>query len=575
MLKSSTWPGNVAVEPLRDMDSAGSCDSVISMNSGCSDDSMEHLTPEERACLMFLEETIEALEVQEDSGLSNDEPEFWTKAEDQIRVNGISSLASQSKSQGMPPPLAPTAVDPAPTTEHHPLNQKPELQSSPAPGSTSPSAVNPTEVPGLTMNGARDPEGVTSTRSFPEEETPENDLSILPPPSDFMDELDTGSQPKKSNDVPAPSEFSTEPEPRVESGQLNSTDSVNKLSSLTEDPSVNPPPDAASVPLINTPPEFSPPKSPPPVAPKPKRLPARIALQSQKTAVGSSDGSLRLSVPTGSDRVVVDQQKAHMEALQKLGLLKENEETGLGKSSKLPPKTRQSWAGPSPTSPAVSYTPPLTPSYTFLSSPPPASPLLQCGTPAAVLPVSTAPPAQEPDILPAPAAFCDPIQPLPSINNPPAGADVTDGAVSTPALTPPLTPPAPVRQLTSPKVMDMKSATLEHSGVGLSSYLIGLNPTKADQRPIGEQSLSSRLRPASLGSTKDLSCARGEDMPTAPATSKQPDSQRPQHAHDVFQHARESSKLPRSQGISVLFCPRPENEEERREALKKLGLLRD
>lgn len=36
---------------------------------------MEHLSAEERACLMFLEETIESLEVEEDSGVSNDEPD--------------------------------------------------------------------------------------------------------------------------------------------------------------------------------------------------------------------------------------------------------------------------------------------------------------------------------------------------------------------------------------------------------------------------------------------------------------------------------------------------------------------
>lgn len=38
---------------------------------------------------MFLEETIEALEVQEDSGLSNDEPDSWTIAKDHTRVNGV------------------------------------------------------------------------------------------------------------------------------------------------------------------------------------------------------------------------------------------------------------------------------------------------------------------------------------------------------------------------------------------------------------------------------------------------------------------------------------------------------
>lgn len=52
---------------------------------------MEHLSAEEKACLMYLEETIEALEVQEDSGLSNDEPDVWSKMEpqDQIRRNGM------------------------------------------------------------------------------------------------------------------------------------------------------------------------------------------------------------------------------------------------------------------------------------------------------------------------------------------------------------------------------------------------------------------------------------------------------------------------------------------------------
>lgn len=54
-----------------------------------SEDSMEHLSAEERACLMYLEETIEALEVQEDSGLSNDEPDPGAQAQRIAwRVNG-------------------------------------------------------------------------------------------------------------------------------------------------------------------------------------------------------------------------------------------------------------------------------------------------------------------------------------------------------------------------------------------------------------------------------------------------------------------------------------------------------
>ncbi len=59
-----------------------------------SEDSMEHLSAEERACLMYLEETIESLEMQEDSGLSSEEPESVLQAEkmDPTIVNGIITL---------------------------------------------------------------------------------------------------------------------------------------------------------------------------------------------------------------------------------------------------------------------------------------------------------------------------------------------------------------------------------------------------------------------------------------------------------------------------------------------------
>lgn len=42
-----------------------------------SDDSLEYLSAEEKACLMFLEETIESLDTEDDSGLSNDEAENY------------------------------------------------------------------------------------------------------------------------------------------------------------------------------------------------------------------------------------------------------------------------------------------------------------------------------------------------------------------------------------------------------------------------------------------------------------------------------------------------------------------
>lgn len=88
MPKSDTWPGGVSIDSVSVMDSAGSCDSVLSSNSGFSDDS--YLSAEERACLMFLEETIESLEVEDDSGLSDDESD--------CPINGLKENTSQRTS---------------------------------------------------------------------------------------------------------------------------------------------------------------------------------------------------------------------------------------------------------------------------------------------------------------------------------------------------------------------------------------------------------------------------------------------------------------------------------------------
>ncbi|KAM9813455.1 specifically androgen-regulated gene protein [Neosynchiropus ocellatus] len=90
MPKSDTWPGGADVETAAAMDSAGSCDSVVSVNSAFSDDSLEYLSAEEKACLMFLEETIESLDTEEDSGLSNDELEHPTKpGSTQVSRSGV------------------------------------------------------------------------------------------------------------------------------------------------------------------------------------------------------------------------------------------------------------------------------------------------------------------------------------------------------------------------------------------------------------------------------------------------------------------------------------------------------
>lgn len=70
---SDMWQDGNGLDAMGEIDSNGSCDSVVSFNSCFSDESLEYLSAEEKACLMYLEETIQSLDTEDDSGLSNDE----------------------------------------------------------------------------------------------------------------------------------------------------------------------------------------------------------------------------------------------------------------------------------------------------------------------------------------------------------------------------------------------------------------------------------------------------------------------------------------------------------------------
>lgn len=601
MPKSDTWPGGVAMESLSNLDSAGSCDSVISMNSGYSEDSMEHLSAEERACLMYLEETIEALEVQEDSGLSNDEPDLGLQADkiSRMKVNDTSSFKSDESS---------TIAD---KTEHHALNQTSEPQSFPSP------AVNTTDfdtsMDFLTQDKPPVTESVPDSKTHPSphelcvtkdedgnliivpsaslsaaESTgaSEIDVGFIPPPSDFMDEPALPPQLPKVKDLfPSAGISVNKPGGAIDLEVLRQRASM-KSPSVAQEPKSKPPelnlPPVSSPPLMTPPPppETPEPRSPPVVAPKPKKLPANIILKSHKAAAAGSDGNLGYSAPTNGDRVLLDPQRVRLEALRKLGLLPADADQGPSISPKLSPKTRRSWAAPSsPVSSTTSYTPPSTPStpsYSRVSSPHPASVPLQA--PAAESPsdTSTALADLPADVLPAPAAFSDDVKPPLSNNELSAASEAT---VNTHDNTPPLTPPALTNHLTPPRVKGVKSNTLERSGLGLSSYMASQGLNEASQGVGGEQSpgrlRNTRARPASLGSGKEFSSSHGEGPQVSRAASKEPDLRRSLPVYTGPHHSGDSQKLPRSQGISVLICPRSENEEDRREALKKLGLLRD
>lgn len=580
MPKSDTWPGGIAIESLSNMESSGSCDSVISVNSGCSEDSMEHLSAEERACLMYLEETIEALEVQEDSGFSNDEPDPVLQAErmGQMRVNEDSEGDQSSDKSEIHETSEPQS---SPVSSTNATEQETSVTQPSPPDAESVTSVEiqptPTqsEVLYLSKDGADADIQVVSSASQSTQDTEpkmievEPDLGLIPPPSDFMDDPEPPPQPEEARELPpTPVKPNNKPAAKVDLEKLRkrasekrtsvsspgSQDLPNKSPELS--PSAMSPGPQSSLPH----PEAVEPKSPPAVAPKPKKLPANIILKSHKAA--AADSSSGHSLSTSSDRVLLDPQKVRIEALRKLGLLKSEEvDSGPVLSPKHSPKTRKSWATPpSPVSPAAPQTPPLTPTHTRLNSSSPASVSPQ--SPQASSGPSTAPTDLPPDFLPAPAAFSDP-----------DGQDAS-GLINTPVNTPPRTPPALIKKQTPPK--SVKSATLDRSGLGLSNYMTSEDSSEAVESIRSRQSpgqlRNNRPRPASLGSRQEFPSGQGEGLQLGHVPSKEPDIRK---SLPAFQQHGDSQNLPRSQGISVLICPRAENGDDRREALRRLGLLRD
>ncbi|KAG7221597.1 hypothetical protein INR49_017128, partial [Caranx melampygus] len=544
-----------------------------------SGDSMEHLSPEERACLMYLEETIEALEVQEDSGVSNDESDSGLQADKpgQPKVDDISGFKLDEFGRAEPHPLNQTSepqsfpVSAANTKDLISTSQSVMTQPKPPDTESHPPSAPQSQVLCVSTDGDGKPKIVRSSELCPIESTEasEIDLGLIPPPSDFMDGPLPHAQTKTVLDHPPPAGIS-----QYKQGAPIDLDMIRQRASMKRTPVSpqealkTPPPEVSptlSPPPINSDHQLSPsaeaaePKSPPAVAPKPKKLPPNIILKSHKASVASSEGNMQQSVPTSSDRVLLDPQRVRMEALRKLGLLKSNEaDSGPALSPNLSPKTRRSWGAPhSPISSPAPQTPPLTPSSIFVDSPPPTF------VPPQPSVVSSSAISTAPDILPAPAAFSDPVEPLPSDNEPFTLQDASEAIVKAQMNTPPLTSPAHTKKLTPPKIIGVKSATLERSGLGLSRFIASQVSSDADNGVDNKLSPSqlrnNRPRPASLGSRMEFS----EDLQSGQAKSQEPNLLRSMPAHNTFQHSGDSHKLPRSQGISVLICPRAENGEDR------------
>ncbi|XP_070963824.1 specifically androgen-regulated gene protein-like isoform X2 [Oncorhynchus clarkii lewisi] len=620
MAKSDTWPGGVAMESLINMDSAGSYDSV-------SDDSLDYLSVEERACLMFLESTIESLEMEEDSGLSNDEPDPSSLAAEhnhlsmgQTRLEDVSKLQHDDSGRDrksylncrVPTPLllanglasiqlkvtgatthpsVPTAaiVPKAPLVETQPSTpgavadlkpqkviteptvpevvtdpKAPKIATVPKTSELSsdikaPGLVTITKVPVLSTE-FKTPKTTLSlaTSDLPTDDSVDNmpkgvsvdskpakcntkvpselDLKLIPPPSDFRDdELEEESDPPVPAELRGPLTYNElEQLRRQVSMKRAAPASPGAQEAPPSKPCVDLPVSTQALPspsdVLPTPiPEALEPKSRPAVAPKPKRLPSNIILKSHKLDSHPS--------PSPIDRSMIDPQKVRREALRKLGLLKtEDGDSGPVVSS----KSRKSWASP--------------PSHSLVTTQTKAPAKIPTPAPVPAITLTPVPaPALTPALVPAPVSATIPAPPTTPA---PVPAQFSDNAKTLP---PPAALPSPPKHIPPP--IGVKSATLERSGKGLSSYMASNASLRANQGPkvaLSPGNLrNSRPRPASLGTGKDFVNVQGEASHPQPV------------------HGESHNKLPRSHGISVLICPNSKSGEDRREALKKLGLLGD
>ncbi|XP_075396677.1 specifically androgen-regulated gene protein [Tenrec ecaudatus] len=609
MPERELWPEGPGSEP---GSRVGSCDSMMSAtstHSGSSDSSYDFLSAAEKECLLFLEETIGSLDTEADSGLSTDESEPATtpQASRALPLTQPAPQAHPEKTTVQPAPVSrkKTPFNPSQTSEPQGLGFKSGSHSLPrnihisgsqklrkSATQTQPPVSEETQapVPETKGQGASQRSQCTLAPASPQEATPHLDVVLIPPPEAFRDSLpeqreaDRLSQGSAQSSSTANLPLATSAQERAEAStgamfqKPAQKGSVGGPGQAGPSPAFSPP--NAGAEDAHLPPGGDTNARPAPLtAPKPRKLPPNIVLKSSRSSFHSDSHnwlSAHLEVAPGDSGLVSgslqEQRKARREALEKLGLPQDQDESSPHFSKPTSslrlkePSARATAlappAGPAPVSLAVSA------SGKAQASP---TPLLGRGpfpmkTPAAA-PAKGPSPVKQPSPPKASAAKSTPMS-IPKAtrtNSPPALAKPGSGLILQESNIPGL------------RQMSFKSKTLERSGVGLSSYL----SAEKDPSPQISSSLekgsfldkvspsvlrSTRPRPASLGTGKDFEGIQ---------VGKLADLKQEQDSKRFSLSGQSRDKLPRPPCVSVRISPKGVPDEHRREALKKLGLLKE
>ncbi|NXX55077.1 SARG protein, partial [Scopus umbretta] len=130
------------------------------------------------------------------------------------------------------------------------------------------------------------------------------------------------------------------------------------------------------------------------------------------------------------------------------------------------------------------------------------------------------------------------------------------------------------RSVPAMRQMNFKSNTLERSGVGLSSYMTSAKEQNVKtSSSLGKMSFIERLAPSFLRSSRPrpASLVAGKDF----AGLKEPGQVEQEKSSKRQSHPLQSFPRPPRSCVSVKISPKGATDENRREALKKLGLLKE
>ncbi|KAM3935376.1 specifically androgen-regulated gene protein [Leptodactylus fuscus] len=348
MPEKTLWTRHVGMESLNSVGSTGSCDSMESISSNhsaFSGDGYDHLSAEERECLMFLEETIDSLDNEEDSGVSNDELETTEKSTSHLETEPIKVPTSIGNDETKPasnafPKLEEWASVAKIPQGYHSFPRIVQVSREETTKHTTDS--NP---PDSNLDQSKSwhgtPKSLTSINRPQMGEPQISDLLIIPPPEPFrdpqviIDKRRSVTDPTDAREIRY-DKVQLRPASIAECKEMPAVVKPIRTTTPTLLPRVSSPKASTSSQetVIQSQEKIADLKQGPPTAPKPRTLPPHIIIKSSSGVVANLEPQMRQRTFSAHDRFMPDhkeptipkvphskeQERARLEALQKLGL---------------------------------------------------------------------------------------------------------------------------------------------------------------------------------------------------------------------------------------------------------------